>query len=66
MEHHLRDDQLFDVRDACAAAMPKWLGSLAKLRQLWLQSNQLVGRIPEALGALQELTHLNLWDNKLT
>ena len=46
--------------------IPKELGSLANLRQLWLWGNQLTGEIPPELGGLSNLTGLWLWGNQLT
>ena len=46
--------------------IPKELGSLANLRQLWLWGNQLTGEIPPELGGLSNLTGLSLSGNQLT
>ncbi|CAM9850620.1 unnamed protein product, partial [Ectocarpus sp. 12 AP-2014] len=59
-------DPKLHVLDACAAAMPTWLESLVELRHLWLHNSHVVGPIPEALGALKELTFLYLDTNNLT
>ena len=40
---HLRDSLVFDVVKYFAGSIPTWLTSVGKLRQLWLQSNQLIG-----------------------
>ncbi|CAM9532839.1 unnamed protein product [Scytosiphon promiscuus] len=45
--------------------MPKELGSLRFLEQLWLQHNNLTGTIPEELGNLTALTRLWLSNNRL-
>ena len=46
--------------------IPKELGSLSNLQQLYLWGNQLTGEIPPELGGLSNLTHLYLDNNQLT
>ena len=46
--------------------VPTWLGSLANLRYLYLNSNQLSGPIPTELGSLSKLQGLFLSGNQLT
>ena len=46
--------------------IPKELGSLANLTELWLHRNQLTGEIPPELGGLSNLTWLVLESNQLT
>ncbi|CAM9312171.1 unnamed protein product [Ectocarpus fasciculatus] len=50
----------------CAGSIPKELGDLCELEELWLSVNQLSGSITKELGALSQLRELNLYDNKLT
>ena len=46
--------------------IPPELGSLAKMRSLYLNNNQLSGAIPSELGSLASLTALSLSGNLLT
>ena len=46
--------------------IPKELGSLANLQELYLYNNQLTGEIPKELGSLANLRWLELFDNQLT
>ncbi|CAN0424421.1 unnamed protein product, partial [Phaeothamnion confervicola] len=49
-----------------AGKIPKELGQLARLKQLWLNGNQLTaGTIPKELGSLENLTILSLSYNEL-
>lgn len=45
--------------------IPRELGSLSELEELYLQSNRLRGAIPEELEQLNNLTRLVLFDNRL-
>ena len=45
--------------------LPPELG-MAKLKQLWLNNNQLLGELPPELGSLAELKQLRLKDNQLS
>ncbi|CAN0331054.1 unnamed protein product, partial [Ectocarpus sp. 13 AM-2016] len=47
-------------------SIPKELGDLRKLRQLWLNSNRLTGPIPPELGNLAALQRLHLGGNTLS
>ena len=46
--------------------IPKELGSLANLQELYLYNNQLTGEIPTELGSLANLKNLDLGGNQLT
>ena len=46
--------------------IPKELGSLANLQELYLYNNQLTGEIPAELGSLANLKNLDLGGNQLT
>ncbi|KAJ3096537.1 hypothetical protein HK100_005545 [Physocladia obscura] len=49
-----------------SGGIPDEVGQLARLEQLFLQSNQLSGGIPSILGNLSQLSDLNLVHNYLT
>ena len=49
-----------------AGVLPKELGNLTELRQLFLRGNRLTGSIPADLGNLPDLGGLDLADNALT
>ena len=46
--------------------IPKELGNLSALKELYLSGNQLTGQIPKELGNLSALEKLDLFFNKLT
>ena len=47
-------------------SIPRELGNLTALQELYLSGNELTGSIPEALGNLSELDALDLSDNRLS
>ena len=49
-----------------SGSIPRELGNLANLRELWLHSNQLSGPIPPELGNLANLETLGLGSNQFS
>eukprot|EP01018_Ginkgo_biloba_P026811 Gb_11935 [translate_table: standard] len=46
--------------------IPPQLGRLSRLRELWLERNQLEGTIRTSLCNCQNLVNLSIWNNRLT
>ena len=61
-----RVDRLILHRNNLTGSIPRELGSLASLKQLWLFDNRLTGPIPVELGSLTSLEELQLSSNSLT
>jgi hypothetical protein len=53
-------------RNQLFGTIPKSLGTLTALADLWLQNNQLRGTIPSSLGILTTLIQLYLYNNLLS
>ncbi|XP_045796189.1 probable leucine-rich repeat receptor-like protein kinase At1g35710 [Trifolium pratense] len=61
--HNLESLVIMNVR--LQGSIPKEIGHLSKLTQLYLSSNSLVGEIPPSLGSLRQLKHLDISHNSL-
>jgi Leucine-rich repeat (LRR) protein len=55
------------LTDLClSGTIPKELGKLTNLKELYLHQNQLTGSLPKELGSLVNLIVLSLWGNQLS
>eukprot|EP00667_Euglena_gracilis_P025198 EG_transcript_29416 len=62
---HLGELRVFSAsRNAMSGPLPDWLGELLALREINLSYNAFT-RLPPTLGALQNLTELNVYSNRL-
>src|SRR4051794_16698116 len=57
--------KVLDLRDLGLRAVPRELGRLSTLRDLWLHNNDLT-TLPAEVGQLSALTELRLGNNQLT